>query len=99
MADLKGNSPRRYVVDVNGRRVLVGLTVEETSEFEGLDNSLPLLAGCEAPGLVHQGSEPELPASGAAGRWLELYDKHDRAWVRWMAELRAEKGRNSPYFN
>lgn len=34
MSDLRGHSPRRYVVDVSGKRVLVGLTLEETSEFE-----------------------------------------------------------------
>jgi hypothetical protein len=38
MTDLCNASPRRYVVDNHGRRVLVGLTIEETSEFEQLDN-------------------------------------------------------------
>jgi hypothetical protein len=41
-SDSKGHSPRRYFVDNNGRRVLVGLTIEETFEFETLDN-LPAL--------------------------------------------------------
>jgi hypothetical protein len=99
MGDPRSNSPRRYVVDVDGRRVLVGLTPEETSEFEGLDNSLPLLDGREAQSSEHPGSEPHLSPSGAEGRWLELYHKHDRAWVEWMADLRAEDDRNSPFFN
>jgi hypothetical protein len=29
-------APRRYFVDKNGRRVLIGLTIEETFEFETL---------------------------------------------------------------
>ena len=31
------NAPRRYFVDGYGRRVLVGLTFEETFEFEALE--------------------------------------------------------------
>src|SRR5579862_4393175 len=37
MADPGNNSPRRYFIDDGGRRVLIGLTVEETFEFERLD--------------------------------------------------------------
>lgn len=92
MSDLRGHSPRRYVVDVSGRRVLVGLTLEETSEFEGLDSSLPVPADREeqGAGLV--------PAAGE-GRWLELYDKHDKAWIKWKADLRDGCRGNSPFFN
>ncbi|MCC8982200.1 hypothetical protein [Bradyrhizobium acaciae] len=92
MSDLRGQSPRRYVVDVCGRRVLVGLTLEETSEFEGLDSSLPVLTD-----RGDQGLQP-LPSAGE-GRWLELYDKHDKAWIKWKADLRAEHAGNSPIFN
>ncbi|WP_050424310.1 hypothetical protein [Bradyrhizobium tropiciagri] len=106
MSDLRGHSPRRYVVDVSGRRVLVGLTLEETSEFEGLDTSLPVLDGegrdREARDLEAQHRE----ASGAGpmpsaveGRWLELYHKHDKAWIKWKADLRAGQERDSPFFN
>ena len=42
MTDFGDHSPRRYFVDENGRRVLIGLTIEETFEFETLD-SLPAL--------------------------------------------------------
>ena len=90
MSDLRGHSPRRYVVDVSGRRVLVGLTLEETSEFEGLDASLPVLGG-EAHGA-------ELMPSAVEGRWVELYDKHDKAWIKWKADLRDGKD-SSPFFN
>ena len=89
MSDLRGHSPRRYVVDVCGRRVLVGLTLEETSEFEGLDSALP---GRDEDG---QGLVP----SAGEGRWLELYVKHDKAWIKWKADLRAGHASNSPFFN
>lgn len=88
------HSPRRYVVDIDGRRVIVGLTREETAEFEGLDNSLPLRLDERAENLASRGI-----ASADEGRWLELYDKHDRAWARWITDLRAEQGRNSLFFN
>ena len=90
MSDLRAHSPRRYVADVSGRRVLVGLTLEETSEFEGLDASLPVLGG-EAHGA-------ELMPSAVEGRWVELYDKHDKAWIKWKADLRDGKD-SSPFFN
>ncbi|UFW88707.1 hypothetical protein BjapCC829_09505 [Bradyrhizobium barranii] len=32
------NAPRRYFVDGGGRRVMIGLTPEETFEFERLDS-------------------------------------------------------------
>lgn len=88
MSDLRGHSPRRYVVDVSGRRVLVGLTLEETSEFEDLDSSLPVL-------LDRADQMPSAPE----GRWLELYDKHDKAWIKWKADLRGGHEGNSPFFN
>ena len=96
MSDLRGHSPRRYVVDVSGRRVLVGLTLEETSEFEGLDTSLPVLDG-PAPAGETLGAET-MP-SAVEGQWLELYDKHGKAWIKWKADLRAGQGGNSPFFN
>lgn len=101
MSDLRGHSPRRYVVDVSGRRVLVGLTLEETSEFEGLDTSLPVLDGegrdREARDQEALGAEP-MP-SAVEGRWLELYHKHDKAWIKWKADLRAGQECDSPFFN
>lgn len=90
MSDPERHSPRRYVVDVSGQRVLVGLTLEETSEFEGLDTSLSLQPGRD---------QPHLTGSVVTGRWLELYDKHDKAWVKWMAELKARRNSGSLFFN
>ena len=89
MSDLRGHSPRRYVVDVSGRRVLVGLTLEETSEFEGLDAALP----------DREGHGQRLVPSAGEGRWLELYVKHDKAWIKWKADLMAGHEANSPFFN
>jgi hypothetical protein len=49
----------QYESDAKGRRVLVGLTHEETTEFELLEAQLPMY-------------QAEL-------RWLELFNKHERA--------------------
>jgi hypothetical protein len=49
----------QYAFDEKGRRVLAGLTHEETTEFEFL--------------------EARLPMDAAELRWLELFNKHDRA--------------------
>ena len=86
--DFSNDSPRRYIVDNDGRRVLIGLTFEETSEFEKLDH-LPALQASGAHVLWGAGG---LPADKQAERWLELYHKHEEAWIKWMAETRA--GRN-----
>jgi hypothetical protein len=48
-----------YGLDEKDRRVLTGLTYEETTEFELLEAQLPMYA--------------------AELRWLELFNKHDRA--------------------
>jgi hypothetical protein len=82
MTDPRDHSPRRYFVDKNGRRVLVGLTIEETFEFETLDS---------LPALDHSGDhvawdESGIPTTARERRWLELYGKHDKAWREWMVE-------------
>lgn len=87
MTSLRNNAPRRYFVDAVGRRVLIGLTQDETFEFERLD-SRPV-----------SGEEGEFAAQGQvvlrteAGeqRWLELYSKHEGAWKAWIAQSRAEQ--------
>ena len=79
MRTLQGSSPRRYYVDQKGRRVLVGLTMEETSEFEQLDR-LDVL----------DGTVGETATVSRDKRWLELYMKHDDAWKLWMAESKAQ---------
>lgn len=93
MIDRRNDSPRRYFVDGHGRRVLVGLTIEETVEFERLDG-LAILNG----GNVFW-QEPDLPAANPQKRWLELYTKHDSAWAQWMAERRQPKREILPFLN
>lgn len=86
MTDLRNNAPRRYFVDEGGRRVLIGLTPEETFEFERLDSQPAVdlsdgqLAG-EGGVRWHVAGEQ---------RWQELYAKHEGAWRTWMAQKRGE---------
>jgi hypothetical protein len=40
ITDYGGYLPRRYFVDKDRRRVLIGLTIEETLEFEALEPAL-----------------------------------------------------------
>ena len=90
MSDHSHDSPRRYFVDGSGRRVLVGLTIEETSEFEALDGFATVgSCGTKAVSWV---------ANGAV-RWLELYAKHEHAWCQWMADTRANRRGNLPVVN
>jgi len=79
------HSPRRYFVDGDGQRVLIGLTIEETSEFETLD-SLPALDESGA------WNEDGVPSTTREKRWLELYTKHDAAWRQWLIEARSVRG-------
>jgi len=77
------NAPRRYFVDAGGRRVLIGLTLEETFEFERLDRE-PTRAETIS---FERGPQP---APGER-RWLELYAKHEDAWKDWMAQSRVDR--------
>ena len=95
MTSLSHDSPRRYFVDGDGQRVLVGLTTEETSEFETLD-SLPAFKTRSGQVLWEQSGSA---ASRQEKRWLELYTKHEQAWHKWKAESRANESRNLPFFN
>jgi hypothetical protein len=69
------NAPRRYFVDGKGRRVLVGLTFEETFEFEALDG-LPV---------------SDVDTRHDEVRWRELYGKHDEAWKNWMTKASLDR--------
>jgi hypothetical protein len=65
--------PRRYYIGDEGQRVLIGLTVEQTAEFELLE--LPVTSSdLDAANFSH-------------GRWLELYRLHQQAWEIWRAEI------------
>jgi len=85
MTDLGNNAPRRYFVDAGGRRVLIGLTLEETFEFERLD-SQPLIALAD-----RQVVSDESVLWPVEERWQELYAKHEGAWKAWMAQNRGEQ--------
>jgi hypothetical protein len=92
VTDHGDHSPRRYFVDQNGHRVLIGLTIEETFEFETLDNTTPLDEGA---GHQVAWDENGIPTSKREKRWLELYRKHDNAWRLWMVETSADRRRSS----
>jgi hypothetical protein len=93
--DLREHSPRRYFVDNSGRRVLIGLTIEETLEFETLD-SLPAL---DESGNHVAWDENGVPTTTREKRWLELYGKHDQAWRQWMVETYADRSRGLTFIN
>jgi hypothetical protein len=70
-----------YTLDKSGRRVLIGLTFDETREFELLEASLPM-NGTPVPSVVPTAAEL---------RWFELFNKHDRS--RLKAPARPESGK------
>jgi hypothetical protein len=72
--------PRRYFVDGRDRRVLIGLTFEETSEFEKLDNPTAL----NQRGELMACDDSVEPETTREKRWRELYAKHDVAWRTWQ---------------
>lgn len=84
MTEPKKDAPRRYIVDGTGQRVLVGLTISETVEFEALDKP------DTRPGADLLGEAARVRQAKHGERWLELYVKHERAWSDWMAQTRAQ---------
>jgi hypothetical protein len=87
----KHHAPRRYVVDAHGHRVLIGLSFEETREFESLDGAL-------AQGATAAAGDGE-PGATRRTRWLQIYEKHDAAWKAWLAQSRAEQPASSTFVN
>lgn len=83
---MSSNAPRRYVGDGTGRHVLIGLTYEETLEFQRLDSRQAGRVG----GRTDAGRNDLRPADEEL-RWLELYTKHDNSWKRWVAASRIER--------
>ena len=94
MTDPRYNAPRRYFVDAQGKRVLIGLSLDETAEFEALD-----MKSGETVQIVAEIG----PSAGAAvvdeSRWLELYSKHEGAWRAWIARSQAERTQDSGFVN
>jgi hypothetical protein len=69
-----------YVLDADGKRILIGLTLDETREFERLDEL-----------ILDSGSEPtDERNSRNERRWLVLYDKHDAAVRRYISTQNAK---------
>lgn len=84
MSEPKNDAPRRYIVDGAGQRVLVGLTISETIEFETLDRP------DTRPDADLGGEAARVRHARHGERWVELYIKHERAWSDWMAQTRAQ---------
>jgi len=61
-----------YVLDADGNSVLVGLTLDETREFECLDESISRLDPASSVSTVDGRTLNER-------RWLVLYEKHEAA--------------------
>ena len=64
-----------YVLDADGKRVLVGLTLDETIEFERLDEAI----------LDSVSEEVDNYRVRKERRWLVLYDKHDAALRNYLS--------------
>ena len=58
-----------YLLDAEGNRILIGLTLEETREFERLDELISNLSSAPT----------DDSRSINERRWLVLYDKHEAA--------------------
>jgi hypothetical protein len=72
--------PRRYQANASQPYTLIGLTIEETSEFERLDHL----------SLIHDSGDgawnfDEEPMTPEEKRWHELYRKHETGWSVWRA--------------
>jgi len=78
--------PRRYYINEPGKRILIGLSVEETFEFETLERLSPT----NESGHVAW-SAGGCPTTTREKCWLELYAKHDNAWMIWAAENKSRK--------
>jgi hypothetical protein len=72
--------PKRYSTDKHGHRVLIGLSTEETFEFETLDDLSPL----DETGTSIDWRDG-VPITDREKRWLELYQKHEDAWRTLLA--------------
>jgi hypothetical protein len=58
-----------YILDGDGNRILIGLTIDETREFERLDELISDLTSART----------DDGRSISERRWLVLYDKHESA--------------------
>ena len=94
MTDSRHNAPRRYFVDAQGKRVLIGLSLPETAEFEVLDITLG-----ETVQIVAEIDPSDGAAAAQEARLFELYSKHQEAWRAWIAQSRAAPPQASSFVN
>jgi hypothetical protein len=87
--------PSHYCVDERERRVLIGLTIKETLEFQALDALPPL----DSSGTRLAWSAQGAPLTPREKRWLQLYLKHDAALKLWMIGSRANRSAHSNLAN
>lgn len=83
----RSNAPRRYFVDGFGRRVLIGLTHEETLEFERLDRRQM----GQPEGDRASNDRSDRTSAHVEACWSQLYAKHERGWKAWLMERRTEQ--------
>lgn len=69
-----------YILDDDGKRVLVGLSLDETLEFVRLDGAI----------LDSASEEFDERRSRDERRWLVLHDKHDTALRNYISTENAE---------
>jgi hypothetical protein len=69
-----------YILDADGKRILIGLTLDETREFERLDELIISLVPEPTDELRSRNER----------RWLVLYDKNDAAVRSYLANENAK---------
>jgi hypothetical protein len=75
--------PRRYHCSDGHHHTIIGLSGDETSEFERLDQQLPLDHSGNVSCDFERGPKTEVEK-----RWLELYRKHETAWNEWLDPIK-----------
>ena len=74
-----------YVLDDDGNRILIGLTLDETREFECLDELISSLSSASTSDSRSLNER----------RWLVLYDKHEAAVRIYLSSQNAKALRAS----
>ena len=64
-----------YILDADANRILIGLTLDETREFERLDELISDLSSAPTDDNRSQNER----------RWLVLYDKHEAAVRKYLS--------------
>ncbi|WP_244429349.1 hypothetical protein [Bradyrhizobium yuanmingense] len=74
--------------------MLIGLSPEETAEFEALD-----LASNETGQFTSEVRARKGAAADGEIRWHELYSKHAGAWRAWIAQSQSARAPDSGFVN